>query len=73
MPGVRRLRKTVERLVDHDADMAQVEALVSRSHLPEEQGAALWLYAHALRCRRGSRPLTRSHAPPSRPRPLVDS
>jgi hypothetical protein len=65
MPGVRRLRHTVERLVDQDADMTQVEAMVSRWRLREEQRAALWLYAHALRCRRDSRPRNASPVPPA--------
>ena len=43
-------RESVDRLVDAEASMPEVEALVAGFRLPEEQGAALWLYAHAQGC-----------------------
>ncbi len=62
-PSLRKYRETVDRLVGEGADMPEIERLVSHSRLPEEQGAALWLYAHALGCPR------RPHKsdPPHRP------
>jgi hypothetical protein len=52
-PSLTKYRETVDRLSREGATMPEIERLVARARLPEEQGAALWLYAHALRCREG--------------------
>jgi hypothetical protein len=54
-PSVKKCRKTVDRLRRQGATMPEIERFVDRSGLPEEEGAVLWLYAHALGCRRHPR------------------
>ena len=51
-PTLRKYRKTVDRLRREGATLPEIERFVHRARLPEEQGAALWLYAHALGSRR---------------------
>ncbi len=67
MPHLRKYREAVDRLVDEGATMPEIESVVFRPQLPEEQGAALWLYAHAL----ASRPRPDQTEPPSRPHLVV--
>jgi len=61
---VKKCRETVDRLRREGATMPDIERFVARSRLPEEHGAALWLYAHALGCPRRpdeTRPTDRPH------------
>jgi hypothetical protein len=62
-PSLKKYRATVDGLRREGATMPDIERFVDRSRLSEEQGAALWLYAHALGCRRHRHEAQSTEAP----------
>jgi hypothetical protein len=53
--GLRYYQREVERMVDSEATLGEVEDVIGRIHLSNDQKSALWLWAWALLSPRAQR------------------